>query len=200
MFFSYSEISELTSTYEPLESISDMLECLEEATRKIRQKGIRAIYKKLFELSQDSPSPFEQSLRTFTKQLIDQGGLSLLIHHLSLLTSHLPSERDLVLEQELRMLLSILYTILIILPCEDIENELGQHSSIIEDSLLSMIKLSTEYSYIPMKKVCMLLHRHLTIMLDSPKKHLYTPGTIKQEIPRYRLQPTAVEAFYVRTT
>lgn len=191
LFFSYSEISEITAEYEKVDSISDMLECLEGATREIRRKGLCGMYKKLFEFSQEINQEVESSIVDFSKCLIDQGGLSLLIHHLSFLTSRICTERDLVLEQELRMLLGIIYTSLVVLPLEFIQSEVSQHSGVIEESLLVIVKLSTEACFVPIKKVCMVLYRYLEIILDSPCKHDRELG------PRARASQSAVEGFYV---
>jgi hypothetical protein len=130
---------------------------------------------------------------------VDQGGFSLLLNYLSFLVSQLKIERDLLLEQELRVLLNILYATLIFSSAEEIQNEVSQESSVFEESLLKMIKLSTEYSYIPVKKICMVLAKYLKIILNDPVKHIYIPGDPKNETPRFRLSATGIEGFYVRT-
>ena len=197
LFFSYSEECEISANYEKLESISDVLECFEGATKELRRKGTCALYKQFFEQYLEPKELFQNNLILTSKSIVDQGGLSLLFHHFFFLASQLKFERELILEQELRMLLNILYAILVTLPTEYLQSEISQDSMIIEETLVSLIKLSTECSYIPMKKVSMLFERYLKMILDNPKKHTYVQGDIKNDIPRYRIQSTSVESFYV---
>jgi hypothetical protein len=196
-FFSYSELIEITVEYENLESISDMLECLEGASRKLRRKGMCALYKILLKDYNASKERFNDTLVNTARLIVNQGGLTLLINHLSFISSQLQSDINLILEQELRMVLNILYTILTFLPREETYNEVSQYSYILEEALLSMIKLSTDYSYIPIKKVCMVLEKYLEMILDDVDKHVYNADDIKKEIPRCRLFGNSIECFYV---
>jgi len=196
LFFSYTEEREMIGVQAPLDSISDMLECLEGATKEIRLKGLQGLYHSLLKNFQDS-SQFTSTLNQIQKQILDQGGLSILIHHLSFISSSLELYRDLQTEQELRFILNILYSLLLFTPAEEIQSELIQNTSNIEDFIFSIIHLSTELSYIPIKKVCLLFHQYLKIILDSPTKHKYTNDSIKKEQPRYKVQSSAVENFYV---
>ena len=163
LFLSYSEEIEATSEYESLDSISDIFECLEGATRQIRKKGLFALYKSLMKSFHEPKESLIRNFQNITKSIVDQGGFSLLLNYLSFLVSQLKIERDLLLEQELRVLLNILYATLIFSSAEEIQNEVSQESSVFEESLLKMIKLSTEYSYIPVKKICIVLDKYLKI-------------------------------------
>ena len=196
LFFSFTEEREMIAVQAPIDSISDMLECLEGATKEIRLKGLQGLYHELLRHVHDS-SLFMPSLKSSLKQILDQGGLSILIHHLSFISSSLEVYRDLQTEQELRFILNILYSLLLFTPPEEIQSELIQNTSNLEDFIFSMIHLSTELSYIPIKKITLLFHQYLKIILDSPTKHKYTNEQFKKEQPRYRVQGSMVESFYV---
>jgi hypothetical protein len=90
-----------------------------------------------------------------------------------------------------------LYATLTFPPQEEIKNEVPQYALIIEESLLSLIKMSTDYSYIPMKKISMVLVKYLKLILDTPVKHEYVPGNEKNSAPRLRAPESSVELFYV---
>lgn len=180
-----------------LESISDMLECFEGATQNLRRTGMCALYSKLFN-SQSSSLPLSESLSQTSKAIVDQGGLSLLIHHLAFLASQLTPQRDLLLEQELRMVLNILYTILLFSPREEVQNELSQNSLVIEEALLGLIKQSTDIVYVPIKKVSMVFEMYLKIILEKPEKSPVEGIDSKTNPPRCRLPAGGVEAFYVK--
>ncbi|OMJ70830.1 hypothetical protein SteCoe_31105 [Stentor coeruleus] len=197
LFFSYSESPEMNPSIQGLESISDMLECFEGATQSLRRTGMCALYSKLFN-SQLSSLPLSQSLTQTSKAIIDQGGLSLLIHHLAFLASQLCPQRDLLLEQELRMVLNILYTILLFSPREEVQNELSQNSLVIEEALLGLIKQSTDIVYVPIKKVSMVFEIYLKIILEKPEKSPNEGMDTKTNPPRCRLPAGGVEAFYRR--
>ena len=196
LFFSFTEEREMIAVQAPLDSISDMLECLEGATKEIRLKGLQGLYHELLKHSRDSSS-FMPSLESVLKQILDQGGLSILIHHLSFISSSLEVYRDLQTEQELRFILNILYSLLVFTPPEEIQSELAQNTSNLEDFIFSMIHLSTELSYIPIKKISLLFHQYLKIILDTPAKHKHTNEQFKKQQPRCRVQGSLTESFYV---
>jgi hypothetical protein len=197
LFFSYTEETEMKAASQNLESVSDMLECLEGATKEIRNKGLESLYLQILKHSSE-PSLFLISIKSTVKQILDQGGLSILIHHLSFISSSLEEYRDLETEKELRVLLNILYSLFLFHPSDEVQSELLQNTSNLEDFIFSMIHISTELSYIPIKKICLLFHQYLKIILDSPSKHKFIKNSLKQDLPRCRIQGSAVESFYVR--
>jgi hypothetical protein len=196
LFFSYADSSDFVPPSPLPSSISDTLEYFDGGTPDIRRKGLHALYCLLLTPAA-SPCPTEQHLAQATKEILDQGGLSLLIHNLAFLASQLQPSRDLILEQDLRLLLGILYATLVFPPQDEVKNELSQYSAIIEEALLGLIKMSTDISYMPMKKICMVLVKYLELVLDTPVKHSKISETTGKEIPRIKTGGTAVELFYV---
>lgn len=199
LFFSYTEESEMSPLSDPLESISGMLECLEGATKDVRRKGLKNLYNEIVKFNAEEG--FSEHIKFTVETVLNQGGLTLLIHHFSYLTRLLEEPRDLESEQELRILLNILYAILQFAASEDLLSELQQSTEIFEESILTLIRVSTDVSFIPIKKTCLLFFRYLELVLDSPAKHKYVGGAgeeQKKEGPRCKRQGTAVEGFYVR--
>lgn len=198
LFFSYTEETEMSTVPEPIESISDMLECLEGATKDIRRKGLKNLYYELLKYSAEQV--FAEHIKFTIKAVLDQGGLSILIHHFSYLTRALEVPRDLESEQELRILLNILYAVLQFTNSEDLLSELQQNTVNFEESILTLIRISTDLPYVPIKKTCLLFFRYLQIVLDSPQKHRFLIEEHKKGVPRCKSQGSAVEGLYVRFT
>lgn len=206
LFYSLAELTDFYTCQQVKQHkhISEWLDILEDAHIETRRLALRNINLSLH--SYDKSSFYLSETSALCIDLLERGGLGYLISQLSLIShSILASERDIEIEQDLRMCLNILYTILSLVPLEDILPEIGDHSELLEEILIQLIKLSTEISFIPIKKVTMLLEKYLQIYfqeIDTKSTgSIYSRLIDTIPLDKPRVMSTAknnVELFYVR--
>lgn len=206
LFYSLAEQADQITCqqFRQAKHITELLDMLEDSDPQTRRTALRNIQIRLSQYNQSSSYLHHTSF--LCKDLLDNGGLGFLISQLSLISHSISSsERDLYLEQDLRICLNILYTILNLVPTEDILTEILDHSDQLEDILILLIKLSTEISFLPIKKVSMLFLRYLEIYFQDIQSKLSISitrrlvDTIPLDKPRV-MNPAEnnVELFYVR--
>jgi hypothetical protein len=184
--------------------ITELLDMLEDSDPQTRRTALRNIQIKLSQYN--NSSSYLHLTSSLCRDLLDNGGLGFLISQLSLISHSISSsERDLFLEQDLRICLNILYTILTLVGTEDILAEILDYSDQLEEILILLIKLSTEISFLPIKKVSMLFLRYLEIYFQDiqSKPSVSITRRLVDAIPldKARVMSAAennVEVFYVR--
>lgn len=205
-FFSFSEEIDMylhsLSSWKGLES--DLLECLEGATKDVRRQASSSLFFLLMKDSSSNKESWIQNAKILCAKLYDEGALTVLANYLTLVAYETNShERNIAHEQELRTALNILFLIFKFLPSEDLKTDLPFFSSSIEDAMMHLIKISTEVSYIPIKKISILYYSYIDLILEIPIKDTtrFTRQVIddlKYQTPRHRLTSVnSVESFYV---
>ncbi|CAG9314854.1 unnamed protein product [Blepharisma stoltei] len=206
-FFSFSEELDLHlhSLSDWNGNESDMLEFLEGASKEVRRKASSALYSLLMKDCNSSRAQWISSIQEAAMRLSEQGALPILANYLALVSEEInSSEHSMAQEQELRTALNILFLMFKFLPQEELKSDTAFYSSTLEDALMHLIKISTEISFIPIKKVSMLYLAYIELILDFPNKNETKFSKeilegLKAETPRHRIPPNnAVEMFYRR--
>ena len=206
LFYSLGEQVDLIicQQFRQAKHITELLDMLEDSDPQTRRTALRNIQIRLSQYNKSSS--YLDLTSSLCKDLLDNGGLGFMISQLSLISHSISSsERDLYLEQDLRICLNILYTIIILVPTEDILTEILDHSDQLEEILILLIKLSTEISFLPIKKVSMLFLRYLEIYFQDiqSKPSVSITRRLVDAIPLDKPRVISasennVEVFYVR--
>jgi len=144
------------------------------------------------------------------EQLLATGTLPLLLNYakMKVLNARTQTDPDLSLESDLRLICTALFLLLSLSPAAELLAEMDSLNAAFEEVFLALIKLSLEKSFIPMKKVCVLLYKYLSLILPAhpptEDSHLELTKPLIHRItelePRYKTAPqTPTEAFYVTT-
>lgn len=202
-FFSFSdEYDRYFSLQEASNPIpTEHVEDLETADSERQRRAVCRIVTALMGETEDRES-------VTARKLLTSGALPLLLNYAKIkaLSARSQSDPDLTLEFDLRLVLTALFLVLALSPNSEIYTEIESLNAGFEEVFLALIKLSLEKTFIPMKKVGILLYLYLSIILPeqapSPESHIKISKDLIQEIaktePRYCVPPAnPTEAFYV---
>lgn len=202
-FFAYSDEYDLF-LYSQEAQASQQSEQLEdlETTDTNRQRS--AVCRIVTSLLADVNSRESQT----AEGLLAAGALPLLLNYakIKILAARTQPELDLCLESDLRLICTALFLLLSLSPAGELYTEIDSLNVSFEEVFLALIKLSLEKTFIPIKKVCVLLYAYLSLILPvhppTADSHLKLSKPLIQQItqaePRYKTPPlTPTEAFYV---